>query len=72
MPSKMRGLEHKTEMLAVRVTKPIKDAVVMVAQSEGVDVSEWMRSLIISELRKRGALPNPNCSGTSGGGDRVE
>jgi uncharacterized protein (DUF1778 family) len=66
MPSKMRGSEYKTEMLAVRVTKPIKDAVIMAAQSEGLDVSEWMRSLIISELRRRSLLLN--CVG----GDRGE
>jgi|GEM_PF-7033714 len=71
MPSKMRGSEHKTEMLAVRVTRLIRDAVA-VAQSDGVDVSEWMRSLIVRELRKRSALPDLNCSSVGEGGDMVE
>jgi hypothetical protein len=72
MPSKMRGSEHKTEMLAVRVTRPIRDAVVAVAQADGVDVSELLRSLIVGELRRRGALPDLNCSTAGEGGDNVE
>jgi hypothetical protein len=69
MPSKMRGSEHKTEMLAVRVARPMKDAVVAVARADGVDVSELLRSLIVGELRRRGALPDLNCS-TAGEGGR--
>ena len=72
MPSKMRGSEHKTEMLAVRVTRPIREAVVAVAQADGVDVSELLRSLIVGELRRRGALPDLNCSTAGEGGDNVE
>jgi hypothetical protein len=72
MPSKMRGSEHKTEMLAVRVTRPIRDAVVAVAQADGVDVSELLRSLIVGELRRRGALPDLNGPTAGEGGDNVE
>ena len=72
MPSKMRGAEHKTEMLSVRVTRPVRDAVVAAAQADGLDVSEWLRSLIVGELRKRGALPDLNCSSVDGTVDRVE
>jgi hypothetical protein len=72
MPSKMRGSEHKTEMLAVRITRPIRDAVVAVAQADGVDVSELLRSLIVSELRKRGALPDLNCPTAGEGWENVK
>ena len=34
MPSKMRLSEHKTELLAARVTRSVKEAVVRVAQSD--------------------------------------
>jgi len=72
MPSKMRGADHKTEMLSVRVTRLVRDAVVAAAQADGLDVSEWLRSLIVGELRKRGALPDLNCSSVDGMVDRVE
>ncbi|KPV64440.1 MAG: hypothetical protein AOA65_0972 [Candidatus Bathyarchaeota archaeon BA1] len=43
--------------LSVRVTPRVKDIVAQVAQSEGVDVSEWLRNLIVGELKGRGVLP---------------
>ena len=72
MPSKMQGSEHKTELLALRVTRPIKEAVIAAAQDDGVDVSEWLRSLIVGELRRRGVLSNMNCSDVSEEGNMVE
>jgi hypothetical protein len=57
MPMKMRGSSSKSVLLSVRVTPRIKETVVQVTHSEGVDVSEWLRNLIISELKRCGALP---------------
>jgi len=68
----MQGSEHKTELLALRVTRPIKEAVIAAAQDDGVDVSEWLRSLIVGELRRRGVLSNMNCSDVSEEGNMVE
>jgi len=48
---------RKTTQLSVRVTPRIKEIVVQVANNEGLDVSEWLRSLIVAELRRRNALP---------------
>ncbi len=47
---------RKSQIIAVRVTPRIKEMVVQIARSEGLDVSEWVRSLIIGELRRRGFL----------------
>jgi hypothetical protein len=48
----------KNVLLATRVTPHIMDIVVQMAHREGLNTSEWLRSLIISELKKNGALPN--------------
>jgi len=55
MPKK--NSEPKTALISTRVTSPIKRVVSEEAQKEGLDVSEWVRSLITSELRRRGSLP---------------
>ncbi len=46
--------ESKKVILAVRVTLRVKKIVTDVARSEDMDVSEWVRSLIKSELERRG------------------
>ncbi len=56
VPVKMRASDSKTELLAVRVTPRIKEIAVQAAHGEGVDVSEWLRNLVVSELKKRGTL----------------
>lgn len=48
----------KNVLLATRVTPRIRDIVVQMAQHEGLNVSEWMRNLIVSELKRNDALPN--------------
>jgi len=48
----------KTVLLATRVTPRIRDVVVQMASREGLNVSEWMRNLIIMELKRAEALPN--------------
>ncbi|MHA1632553.1 MAG: plasmid mobilization protein [Candidatus Freyarchaeota archaeon] len=57
MPVKREKSGHKTELLSVRVTPRIKEIVAQVARSEGLDVSEWLRNLIVVELKRRGSLP---------------
>lgn len=48
---------RKTEIIATRVTSQIKDIIESEARREGLDISEWLRNLVIEELRKRGAFP---------------
>jgi len=55
MPKK--NSETKTALLATRVTSLLKGVVSDEARKDGLDVSEWVRSLIISELRRRKSLP---------------
>jgi len=47
----------KDELLCTRVTSVIKEAVVRESQVEGLTTSEWLRNLIVKELKERGALP---------------
>jgi len=47
----------KTVLLATRVTPRIRDIVVQMAHREGLNVSEWLRNLIIGELKRNEALP---------------
>jgi len=55
MPRK--SSEPKKELVATRVTPFIRDVIAQEARKEGLDVSEWLRDLIVRELRKREALP---------------
>ena len=48
----------KNVLLATRVTPRIRDIVVQMAQREGLNVSEWMRTLIVNELKRNEALPS--------------
>ena len=48
----------KTVLLATRVTPRIRDIVVQMSAREGLNVSEWLRNLIIMELKRSEALPN--------------
>jgi len=43
--------------MATRVTPRIRDVVARMAESEGLNVSEWLRSLIVAELKRRNSLP---------------
>jgi len=55
----MRSKRHspKKVMLGFRVPPRIKDFIFQVANSEGMDASEWLRKVVVEELRKRGILP---------------
>ena len=48
----------KTVLLATSVTPRIRDIVVQMAAREWLNVSEWLRNLIIMELKRAEALPN--------------
>jgi hypothetical protein len=48
----------KNMLLATRVTPRIRDIVIQMAQREGLNTSEWLRNLIIGELKRNEALPN--------------
>jgi hypothetical protein len=48
----------KNILLATRVTPRIRDIVIQMAHREGLNVSEWLRNLIISELKRNEILPN--------------
>jgi len=48
----------KTVLLATRITPKIKAIVEQMAIREGLSVSEWLRNLIVMELKKSEALPS--------------
>jgi len=47
----------KNTTVAFRLNPRIAELVSQVASSEGMNVSEWIRSLIVEELKRRGLLP---------------
>lgn len=49
--------DMKAKLLSTRVTPAIREAVIRESQMEGLTTSEWLRSLIVKELKDRGALP---------------
>ena len=48
--------ESKEELLCTRVTPIIKEAITHESQVEGLTASEWLRNIVIKELKERGAL----------------
>jgi len=56
MPQKTRP--PKNMLLATRITSKVRDSVVQLAQVEGLNVSEWLRNLIIMELKRVDVLPS--------------
>ena len=53
----MNRSKSKSVLMATRVTPRIRDVVARMAESEGLNVSEWLRSLIVAELKRRNSLP---------------
>jgi len=49
--------EAKTRLVCTRLTPIIGSVVFQQAAQEGLTPSEWIRNLIIKELRERGSLP---------------
>ena len=56
MPQKTRPPKNK--LLATRITRKVRDSVDQLAQVEGLIVSEWLRNLIIMELKRADVLPS--------------
>ena len=50
------GSETKTKLLCTRVTPSIEEIILQQAMQEGLNMSEWLRNLIIKELRERKAI----------------
>jgi hypothetical protein len=48
----------KSVLVATRVTPKIKEVVEGMAVREGLSVSEWLRNLIVLELKESDALPS--------------
>jgi len=46
----------KTEVVAVRLVPGFKRVLEQLAKNEGLDLSAWMRNLIIKELKVRGII----------------
>ena len=55
-PMPRKGSDLKTELIATRVTPAIKRAISREARRVGLDVSEWLRMLIINELKRSGVI----------------
>lgn len=53
----------KTETIAVRVMPHFKRIVEQLALSEGLDLSAWMRNLILKELKNRGIIKESTGAG---------
>jgi hypothetical protein len=50
--------QTKDVLLATRVTPRISENVKQMAYREGFTVSEWLRNLIVAELKRKGSLPS--------------
>lgn len=48
---------YKDVVVSVRFPERIKRMMEQVAYSEGLDLSAWVRNLVIAELKRRGVLP---------------
>ncbi len=48
--------ESKDSIIYLRLTSSIKDLIIYQSTQEGITPSEWLRNLIIKELRERDAL----------------
>jgi len=48
--------EKKTQLITTRLAPSIEKVVQGEARREGMDVSEWVRNIIVQELRERGIL----------------
>ena len=60
LPRKRKSSSFKDSQMTIRVNCRIKEAAVEFAHSMGLDVSEWLRSLVASELKRAGRLPASN------------
>jgi hypothetical protein len=49
--------ETKDSLISTKVTPRIKEIIVQQASREGITASEWLRKLIIKELKNEDLLP---------------
>jgi hypothetical protein len=49
--------EPKSILLGTMVVSRIRDHVIQLADREGLNTSEWIRSLILTELKKNNSIP---------------
>ena len=47
----------KTSLISTKVTTRIRDIIIQQASREGITTSEWLRKLIIKELKNENLLP---------------
>jgi len=59
---KRRGL-FKTEVVAVRLIPSFKRMLEQLAANEGLDLSAWLRNLILKELKSRGIIKESTAIG---------
>ena len=57
---------YKTAIMAVRVPPRFKQVLEHLAHNEGLDLSAWMRNLIIKELKSRGVIRDDSLSHIEG------
>jgi len=50
-------VDTKTVMQCTRITPRIKEIIDLTSAQEGITPSEWLRNLILKELRSKNALP---------------
>jgi hypothetical protein len=48
--------ETKSVLIATRVTPRIRDYAVQLAAREGLSTSEWLRLIVLSEIKKTNSL----------------
>ncbi|GEM_PF-2685113 len=59
---KIRRRRLKTEVVAVRLMPGFKRILEQLARNEGLDLSAWMRNLIIKELKVKGIIRESSSS----------
>ena len=47
----------KTSLISTKVTTRIREIIIQQASREGITTSEWLRKLIIKELKNENLLP---------------
>jgi hypothetical protein len=50
------GGDVKTSLISTKVTNRIKEIIIQQASREGITTSEWLRKLIIKELKNENLL----------------
>jgi len=51
-----RRVRRKTEIVAFRLVPRFKRMLEQLALNEGLDLSAWMRNLVLKELKRRGMI----------------